>query len=756
MKVALNAFLLTCSLIGIVFSSLAQEPKGGVIKDLIFFRETLNDTLRWHTYSGGGPIIDESVKHTGKRSIKFVASSPYAGTQLFWGGNTDQNDWWGPASEVFWPQPKSRLQFWIYHSRAGSQFSIGSYGYRQNLDGVGAVTIKEANKWQYVDLPIPQSLVGQPLKGFELNFGDGTPTLYLDEFRITNVRMYAGPGAPRPADFPYIAASQIGYAPQMKKEFTSPTDFPSFTIVRLPDSVAVYSGGGPARSFVSGVVGNRMVYIGDFSSFTTPGRYKIIAGGKESLPFTIGTDVFRGPLRAAQRFFYYQRAFTAIEMPFAEGPWVHPSDADKAPQGIVKGWHDAGDLTIYMPTMTQSLFWLLEAWSDFRPMDDNWNIPESGNKIPDHLDETRWGLEWVLSMQDPNGGFWGNTCAANGDYYTYGTTTPNTIARYTRTVAPTVQNTAKAVAILSYASVVYREFDRSFADKSLAAARAGWAWMTANPNATNDTDVGSCSVYAQGGDADLLRTNIMWAAAGMLYATGEQQFEAAFQSHYTPVQWISSYNKSEGFAAQIYLRCAAGANPNTQNSIRQTIQQFADGVRSDGAAHPFGWATFYYWGALSNGAHRVAQFSWKAYKMDPRRTSDRDQLLNHVHYMFGRNYRNIAYMSGSELWGATQYRKEGFHHWMKTLKATPFHFPGAVAGGPNEAPSSNDVSYPPNTYGYFGDPRYPRDGSTPLDGRFTDNDSWSTNEICINWQGVILYTLYAANSIVLESIPSGN
>jgi hypothetical protein len=37
-----------------------------------------------------------------------------------------------------------------------------------------------------------------------------------------------------------------------------------------------------------------------------------------------------------------------------------------------------------------------------------------------------------------------------------------------------------------------------------------------------------------------------------------------------------------------------------------------------------------------------------------------------------------------------------------------------------------------------------RDASTPLEGRYTDNDSWSTNELDIDWQGVTLYNLYFA------------
>ncbi len=757
--VRLRSYLVIfCALIGA--NAFSGEPTGGVIRDLVFFKESFNDTLRFHPWSMGVPSIDNTVYYAGSKSLKFSTAGTYAGFQVFWAGNV-QGDYWGADTAVFWPQSTSRLKFWIRSSISGNVIGVGAYVYQTYVGGVGSATITARNVWQLVDIPIPANMQGIGLKGFEITFGNSVSsvTVNMDEFLVTNVRMYAGGGTPTDANFTNIAASQIGYSPLMKKQFTSPSTFSSFTLVRPSDNATVYTGGGPVQTITSNLIGNTTVYVGDFSSFTTAGRYKIVANGKESMPFNIATDIFKSPLRAAQRFFYYQRAFTAVESPYAEGPWVHPTDIAKAPTGIVKGWHDAGDLTVYMPTMTQALFWLMESWTDFQPADDNWNIPESGNGIPDLLDETRWGLEWVKSMQDPNGGFWGTTCAAGGNYYTYGQTTPNNISGYTKSLAPTVQNTAKAVAVLAYASKVFQQVDPAFASSCLAAAQAGWNWMVANPNATNDTDAGSCNAYAQGTDATLLKSNRMWAAAAMLFATGNSAYETAFQSNYAAITWISSYSKSDAFAGRMYLRCTSGANSSTQNTIKQSFLQLADGVRADANAHPFHWATHYYWGALSNAAHRTGEFSWFAYKADPTtRTADRDQLLNNVHYMFGRNYRNISYMSGSDAFGATQWRKEGFHHWMKTLQATPFHFPGAVAGGPNEAPASNDISYPSNqppTYGYFGDPRYPRDGTTPIDGRFTDNDSWSTNEIAINWQGAILYNLYAANWVATGGAPAG-
>jgi hypothetical protein len=71
-----------------------------------------------------------------------------------------------------------------------------------------------------------------------------------------------------------------------------------------------------------------------------------------------------------------------------------------------------------------------------------------------------------------------------------------------------------------------------------------------------------------------------------------------------------------------------------------------------------------------------------------------------------------------------------------------------VAGGPIAAPEPDDVAVPHSRpipiWGYWGDPAMPRDASTPPEGRYTDNDSWSTNELDVDWQGVTLYNLYLA------------
>ena len=88
--------------------------------------------------------------------------------------------------------------------------------------------------------------------------------------------------------------------------------------------------------------------------------------------------------------------------------------------------------------------------------------------------------------------------------------------------------------------------------------------------------------------------------------------------------------------------------------------------------------------------------------------------------------------------------KNSFHHWLKTLNAVPRNFPGMLPGGPNKNPDPKDRDYPPHTYGYS------KPADTPVDSRYADTDSWSTNEVAVNQSAQLVYILCAAHSYAYE------
>src|SRR3984893_15708322 len=176
--------------------------------------------------------------------------------------------------------------------------------------------------------------------GFASGVAKSAAKRVLQEWNVRK-RLAMRVGAPPSA---HLAASQVGYPPPEPTQFSAPRQFQSSRVVRAADGSVAFVGGAPARAVSSGITGAvQTVWIGDFSALTAPGRYRIGADdGATSFPFDVRSDVFDGPVRAVQRWFYFQRAFTAVEAVHAEGPWVHPSDADKAPPDVRAGWPHPG------------------------------------------------------------------------------------------------------------------------------------------------------------------------------------------------------------------------------------------------------------------------------------------------------------------------------------------------------------------------------------------------------------------------------
>src|SRR5512144_1533868 len=118
------------------------------------------------------------------------------------------------------------------------------------------------------------------------------------------------------------------------------------------------------------------------------------------------------------RSYYGQRCGTAVdlgaEFPGYRYPACHLAGAMHASSGkegdhVSKGgWHDAGDYGRYVVNSgitTGTLLWAYELYPSTAGK-LKLDIPESGNKTPDLLDEARWNLEWMMTMQDTDGGVW--------------------------------------------------------------------------------------------------------------------------------------------------------------------------------------------------------------------------------------------------------------------------------------------------------------------------------------------------------------
>src|SRR5262245_42310067 len=198
----------------------------------------------------------------------------------------------------------------------------------------------------------------------------------------------------------------------------------SFQLRRVSDDGIAFTGSTVSwHTGATDTVSGDKVWYGDFSSVTTPGEYYSYdpTNNLRSYPFSLNTNLFNDILKTSIRSYYYQRTGTAIPAQYG-GNWTHAIDhvgpnqdtqallwqGTAAVPGTARdvsgGWFDAGDYNKYVPWTTNLLWNLLSAF-EWNPgaFPDSYNIPESGNGVPDILDEAKWELDWLRKMQLPDG-----------------------------------------------------------------------------------------------------------------------------------------------------------------------------------------------------------------------------------------------------------------------------------------------------------------------------------------------------------------
>ena len=338
----------------------------------------------------------------------------------------------------------------------------------------------------------------------------------------------------------------------MVKRFSSPRPFTQFRVVREADGAVVLEAGPACVQPVSrpGPVGP-----GLDGRLLRPHRARAVTTwrppGVRAIPSQVGAEVFDDAVRAVQRAFYFQRAFTAIEAAHAEGPWVHPSDAALAPPGVRGGWHDAGDYSLYSASLNSALFWLLLTAADFAPDADDRNIPESETGF--RTCSTRRGRAWSGCSRPRSAAVDSGTPPARS--------TTGATARTSRTDPP---YRAGEVGTLATARAVGKPGHRRHAVSSVATRRFPAARWT-RPGGTalprwnpGTTDGPTCPAYRADGNEALGREARTFAAAGMLLGTGEARFVQDFERFFSGEDKDPSYMRVQGLAVRLYLRAPAG------------------------------------------------------------------------------------------------------------------------------------------------------------------------------------------------------
>jgi hypothetical protein len=345
---------------------------------------------------------------------------------------------------------------------------------------------------------------------------------------------------------------------------------------------------------------------------------------------------------------------------------------------------------------------LLTAYQDNSSVfTDDFNIPESGNGIPDILDEVRWETDWLKRMQYPDG-----SAALKVGEIVDALAAPPSSDKNARFYVPSCTSATIAVAgMFAHASFVFRSIPALSPESAALRARAKAAWRNYQSIGTKQTQCDTGAVRAGRADWNEQDQNSEAVVAAIyLYAISEEpQYSDYVAAHYRELRpyrdigW-SRYNPEQGEALLFYTRL-----PNIDRKIRDAIlsDKLSD-VRAGN--HVYGFLpeddlyraymhdAQYHWGSNNPRAdYGNSNFDVLTYKLevaDPETYKNR--ALEILHYFHGVNPLGMVYLSNMYRYGATRSADEIYHtwfthdsRWSNSRNSTCGPAPGYVPAGPN-------------------------------------------------------------------------
>ncbi|HWA75718.1 MAG TPA: glycoside hydrolase family 9 protein [Polyangiaceae bacterium] len=481
----------------------------------------------------------------------------------------------------------------------------------------------------------------------------------------------------------------------------------------------------------------------DFSDVTRPGTYTVvdIERGMRSVEFEIDDDVYRSVLRHAVRMYFYQRAGFAktaetVGAEWADGAshlgprqdseahsWHAPSD-ETLVKDLRGGWFDAGDYNKYTSWTAHNVRNLLRAYEENPAIfSDDFGIAESHNGVPDILDEAKWGLDWVVRMQNDDGSLLSILGLAKGS--------PPSSA-----TGPSYYGPASTSATLSgalsfaYASRVYGRRPepafRAYAAELAARAKKAWDWAEANPDVryyNNDGELQPGSDGLGGGqqetDDDGRLFDKLEAAIYLYEITGGAKYKSFVEANYATVLpiGIPTIWGADKQDAVLYYSQLKGVSKRTRSSI---VSQFLKNILEKPDQFPTATAggdpylsplSAYYWGSNFTKAQQGRVYELLAQFTKDKKIAKQAMTVaeGYLHYIHGVNPLGLVYLTNMKRAGAEHSAKTTFHFWFtdgsprwdEVSDTTPGPAPGYLLGGPtNWYAVDSCCTDPPGSWDY--------------------------------------------------------
>ena len=553
-----------------------------------------------------------------------------------------------------------------------------------------------------------------------------------------------------------IFVNQLGYLPNSKKiAILSEPIQPGAPAPFAPDTVQLCTKDGTCilektvTSFGPDEASGDFVWQADFSELTKPDTYVVKCGDCTSYPFAVGTDLYGTLTALLSKALYFQRCGTELSAQFA-GKFartdchLQPSclwtEYKKYLVGVLSenslqkfdiygGWHDAGDFGRYPTAASVALAHILYAYRFFpEAFTEPLNIPESGNGMPDILNECLYELRWMLQMQDAEGGIYHKqTTLRHADFIMPCDDKDPLLLFPVSSMA-----VADFAAIMALASRIYRPFDEAFAEQALTAALKSYTWLERHPEFVPFTNPSECNTgeYGDSSDAD----ERMWATMELYRCTGGEHYLAQAKNYFDAGTNPTEFGWADvgGFAGwalfEDELRGDSEHNGSAlEQSFRVTYKEaiLREANRLLTVIDSCGYGVAlsppdYIWGSNMVVLNRAMLLS-TAYLLAPKEAY-RTGAVRQMDYLLGVNAVDYSYVTGVGTHAVCNP-----HNRVTEADGIDETIPGFVSGGPNGHPADE-----------LGAATIPA-GTPPMKCFLDRWECYSLNEITIYWNSPAIF-----------------
>jgi endoglucanase len=488
-----------------------------------------------------------------------------------------------------------------------------------------------------------------------------------------------------------IKVNQLGYLDNEKKVFVITDNegklkIKEFKIVDPYEEKKILYKGKIKDDFKEDITSEDKVSYGDFSDFTKHGKFKIIIDGfGESYVFEIDDDIFSKLFYTTTRSYYLQRCGMAVDDKKISGvsyAQCHTEDAAfyadyKKTGEIIKkdttgGWHDAGDYGKYMPTAGLAVTQLLMIYELTPGKFNNFklDIPESNNNFPDLLDEVKYELDWMLKMQDKNGGVYHKV----NTYNFPPAITPDLDKEQRFIFEISTASTAIFAGSMAYAARIYEKAMPEYGKQLRKTAIEAGKFLLDNLDKVLWASKDNTGLYKTGAVND----ELFWAFCELYRLTGDNKYYKnamkfiGIRLDYPIIGWDNTYVLGL-YALYFNDKTPKEQKDEIKNFIEENSSKWIERIMTDGYNCSLSSSEFT-WSSNKNACAKglMLIMAYQMSKKEEYKQAARYQL----DYILGVNTLSKSFITGV----GTDYVRYPHHRYVISTEKL---MPGFLIGGPN-------------------------------------------------------------------------